>query len=104
MFTLSIEHGITDFPTWKRAFDGFADARSRAGVQGHRIRRPVDDERYLLIELDFPSRDQAEGFRQFLHDVVWANPDASPALAGAPETRVLELMATGDPGRREATA
>lgn len=90
MFTLSIEHAITDFPTWKGAFDHFAPARSQAGVQGHRIRRPVGDEHYLVIELDFPSRDKAEGFRQFLTNIVWANSDASPGLAGAPQVRVLE--------------
>lgn len=90
MFTLSIEHGITDFPTWKGAFDRFAEARERAGVQAQRIRRPAGDEHYLVIELDFPSREQAEGFRQFLYDVVWANRDASPALAGKTQARVLE--------------
>ena len=90
MFTLSIEHGITDFQTWKGAFDHFAAAREQAGVQGHRILRPVGDEHYVVIELDFPRREQAEGFRQFLYDVVWANSDASPALAGAPQARVLE--------------
>ena len=92
MYTLSIEHGITDFPTWKGAFDSFADARDRAGVLGHRIRRPDRDEHYLVIELDFRTREQAEGFRHFLHTVVWQNPDASPALEGAPQTRVLETV------------
>lgn len=90
MFTLSIEHGITDFATWKGAFDRFAGARERAGVQGFRLRRPVDDESYLVIELDFPTREQAEGFRRFLFDAVWSNSDASPGLAGAPQARVLE--------------
>jgi hypothetical protein len=94
MHTLSIEHAITDFPTWKRAFDRFADARAHAGVEGHRIRRPVDNEHYLLIELDFPSLEQAEDFRQFLYNIVWANPDASPGLDGAPQTTILELIAS----------
>lgn len=93
MFTLSIEHGITDYSTWKQAFDGFAGARAQSGVLGHRIRRPVGDEHYLVIELDFPSREGAERFRQFLQDVVWANPNASPALAGSPQARVLEPVA-----------
>lgn len=93
MFTLSIEHGITDFPSWKGAFDRFATARARAGVQGCRIRRPADDEHYLVIELDFATREQAERFRRFLYDVVWADHEASPGLAGAPQARVLELVA-----------
>jgi hypothetical protein len=90
MFTLSIEHKISDFSTWKQAFDRFGEAREKAGVMSHRIRRPVDDPHYLVIELDFDAQESAEGFRQFLHSVVWANRDASPALVGAPETRILE--------------
>ena len=90
MFTLSIEHGITDFPTWKGAFDRFASARAQAGVQGFRIRRPAGDEHYLVIDLDFPTREQAERFRRFLYDSVWADHEASPGLAGAPQSRVLE--------------
>lgn len=93
MFTLSIEHGITDFPTWKSAFDRFAEAREQAGVLSQRIRRPAGDEHYLVIELDFSSREQAEGFRQFLHNVVWASRDASPGLAGDAQARVLEPVA-----------
>jgi hypothetical protein len=90
MFTLSIEHEITDYLTWKTAFDRFAAAREQAGVLGDRIRRPVDDLQHLVIELDFKTRDGAEDFRDFLTTVVWPNPDASPALSGRPTTRILE--------------
>jgi hypothetical protein len=90
MFTLVLEHAITDFPTWKTAFDRFADARTQAGVVSERIRHPVDDLHHLVIELEFQTQGQAEAFRQFLTTVVWANPDTSPALAGSPSTRILE--------------
>lgn len=90
MFTLSIEHAISDFPTWKKAFDRFGEAREKAGVLSHRIGRPVGDAHYVVIELDFEAQENAEGFRQFLQSVVWADRDASPALVGAPETRILE--------------
>jgi hypothetical protein len=95
MFTLSIEHRITDFATWKVGFDRFAAAREQAGVLSQRIRRPAGDEHYLVIELDFSSREQAEAFRQFLHNVVWVNRAASPALAGGAQARVLEPVAAG---------
>jgi len=90
MFTLGIEHAISDFPTWKQAFDRFGEAREKAGVVGHRVRRRVDDPHYLVIELDFDLQEKADSFRQFLHDVVWVNRDASPALVGTPQTRILE--------------
>ena len=90
MFTLSIEHAISDFATWKQAFDRFAEARQQAGVVSHRIRRPVDDLHYLIIELEFDAQAHADNFRRFLHNVVWTNREASPALAGAPTSRILE--------------
>jgi hypothetical protein len=36
MYTLTIEHAITDFSTWKTAFDLFSDARAQAGVVADR--------------------------------------------------------------------
>jgi hypothetical protein len=89
MPTLHIEHAIVDFDLWQKAFDGFADARARAGVLAHRILRPVDDPRYVVIDLDFATVAEAEAFLTFLRDRVWAIPANSPALAGPPETKIL---------------
>jgi hypothetical protein len=90
MTTLHIEHAITDLPTWQTAFDRFADRRRQAGVLAERVSQPVDDDRYVVVDLDFPSRAQAEGLLQFLETTVWASPEASPALVGPPRTRLLE--------------
>jgi len=95
MVTLQIEHAITDYPTWRGAFDRFAEARERAGVRGHRIRRRVDGHHYLVIELDFDTTAQAEDFLAFLRSTVWASSTNAPALVGAPEARILEA-ADGD--------
>jgi hypothetical protein len=92
MTTLHIEHAITDYATWKGAFDRFAEARLRAGVRGHRIRRPVDDPAYLYIDLDFATEDQAAAFLGFLRTQVWASPGSAPALVGAPQTRILTTI------------
>jgi hypothetical protein len=90
MITLRIEHPISDFPTWKAAFDRFADHRRRGGVCGERVNQPVDDDRYVLVDLDFPTRAQAEEFLGFLETRVWSSQDTSPGLAGTPRTRILE--------------
>ncbi len=90
MATLHIEHPITDFAVWHAAFDRFSDARRQAGVRAQRVRRPVDDPAYVVIDLEFDTADAAEAFRGFLQTVVWASRDASPALAGTPQTAVLE--------------
>ncbi len=90
MPTLHIEHAITDFDLWRTAFDRFADLRTRAGVRGHRVQRPVDDTHYVVIELDFATLDEARSFLDFLENKIWTSPDSAPALAGTPRTRILE--------------
>jgi hypothetical protein len=89
MATLMIQHAVTDLDTWQRAFAGFAEARSRAGVRAERLCRPADDERAVVVELDFDSAEAAAAFREFLRTRVWADPDSSPALVGAPRAEIL---------------
>lgn len=92
MTTLRIEHAISDYPTWKGAFDRFADARQRADVRGFAIRRPADDQHYLMLDLEFDSAERAEAFGRFLTERVWSSPTSAPALAGVPRTRILDLV------------
>lgn len=89
MATLHIEHPITDFATWKAAFDRFADRRSDAGVTAHRIHQPHDDTAYVVLQLDFPTVAQAQAFQRFLETRVWSTPENSPGLQGMPRARVL---------------
>lgn len=86
--TLHIEHEITDYPTWKAAFDRFADVRHRSGVTAHRVRLDEVNDRHIFIDLDFESTSRAHAFAAFLHDNVWGTANA-PALVGTPTTRVL---------------
>jgi hypothetical protein len=96
MPTLRIEHPITDYATWRRAFDSFATARDRGGVQQHRILRPIDDQQYITVDLDFTTMAAAEQFLVFLQNNVWSDPGRAPALAGTPQTRILSSPDNGD--------
>ena len=85
MATLHIQHPVTDFDTWTSAFQRFADARRNAGVRAQRVQRPVDDPKYVVIDLDFDTTAEARSFQGFLTAQVWADPKNSPGLAGTPE-------------------
>ena len=91
MQTLRIEHPITDFTQWRRAFDAVADSRTEAGVRSHRVLRPADDDHYVLVDLDFDTVEQATAFLGFLRSRIWSIPANSPALAGDPVTRILSI-------------
>jgi hypothetical protein len=92
MPTLHIEHPITDLDTWLAAFDRFADARAAAGATDQRIWQPVDDQRYVVLHLDFDTTERATSFLHFLRTQVWATPGNAPALAGVPTTSILEAV------------
>ena len=90
MFTLHIEHPITDYSVWRDAFDRFAEIRRGAGVRAARVSRPFDDPCYIVVALDFGSLDEAVAFREMLETQVWTSAVNAPALAGRPRTRILE--------------
>ena len=89
MVTLQIQHAITDLDTWLGAFSRFEDVRRKAGVVSHRVRQPLDDAAYIYVDLAFETAERAATFRTFLEENVWISRTASPALAGAPEARIL---------------
>jgi hypothetical protein len=89
MPTLRIEHPITDYPTWRQAFDRFAEVRERSGVIADQVQQPVDDPHYVLIDLDFATTAEATRFLTFLRSQVWSSPERSPALAGTPRASIV---------------
>ena len=90
MASLHIQHPITDLRTWTAAFTAFSEQRQRAGVLSETVRRPVGDDRFVVIDLDFDTEDQATAFLHFLQTVVWASGENSPALDGDPDVKILE--------------
>ena len=92
MATLHIEHPISDLGTWLGAFNQFADARRDAGVKAQRIHQPVDDDKYIVVQLDFDTVEAAEQFKGFLETVVWQSRELSPGIDGSPMARVLRQV------------
>jgi hypothetical protein len=97
MPTLLIEHSISDFATWHDVFERFAERRREGGVLRERIMQPIGDPHYVLIDLDFATREAARRFQHFLESQVWSSPVSSPALVGSPRARIVDT-APVDPG------
>lgn len=93
MATLHIEHAISDLDTWLSAFQQFAEARRGAGVTAQRIHQPIDDDNYIVVQLDFGTTEEASSFKGFLETVVWSSKENSPGLSGTPHARVLRPVA-----------
>ena len=76
---------------WKKAFDGDPVGRERSGVQRYRILRPLDDPRYVMIDLDFSTAAQAEALLGAMR-VVWGQVQGK--IIFNPESRIVEVVET----------
>ena len=91
MFIVQIEHPVPNFDAWKQAFDSDPVGRERSGVRRYQVLRPIDNPNYVMIDLDFDSARAAEAFLAAMRE-VWRSPKAAPALAGSPQTRIVEVV------------
>lgn len=91
MPTLQFEHPIKDFDMWKAAFDRDPIDRRGLGARRHRVSRPVDDPHYVVGELEFDTTAQAQACAAALRE-LWTSRQAAPALAGAPQVRIVETV------------
>lgn len=89
MPVLHIEHQVGDFDSWKRtAFDADPIGRAKFGVRSHRISRAADDPNFVMIELAFATKPEAEAMHSALQN-LWRNPLAQ---IGAPSARIIEIV------------
>jgi hypothetical protein len=84
---LRIEHPVSDFDRWRRAFDGDPEGRQRSGVRRYRIMRACEDPNFVLIDLEFDAAEPAEAFLARLRQ-LWARVD----VMHDPESRVAWLV------------
>lgn len=91
MVILQIEHSTASYEGWKQAFDNDPLGRKQSGVRFHRILRPVDDEKTVMVELEFDTLEAAEAMIEKLHQ-LWSRVDASIMMN--PHARIVEIWET----------
>ena len=84
---LRIEHPVTDFERWRRAFDSDPAGRELGGVRRYRIMRSSEDHRLVMIDLEFDSPEQAQEFLVRLR-ALWTRVE----FVADPRARVVELV------------
>lgn len=89
MPTVRIEHAVSNFEQWKRAFDNDPADRKGSGVRRYQILRPRDDPKYVMIDLEFDSVDQAEAFLRTMQR-IWAGP--GKAVMQNPRARIIDRV------------
>jgi hypothetical protein len=91
MYVLRIEHPVPDFEGWKKAFDGDPVGREESGVRRHRVLRPVDDPRYVMVDLEFDTGAEADAMLETLRR-LWRKVEGK--VMQGPQARVVEEVET----------
>jgi len=89
MHILRIEHQVPDFDGWKEAFDSDPIGRKQSGVRRHRVLRPIDDPKYVMIDLEFDSVSEAESVRAALQG-LWRRVQGQ--VMQDPRVRIVEVV------------
>ena len=83
MTTLAVRHTVSDFDTWKTAFDGHATVRAQYGATDVRV---LHDDTAVLVLMDFPD---AAAVHKFMADPSLAEAMSKGGVVSAPEVSVL---------------
>lgn len=88
MYILRIEHAVPDYEGWKRAFDSDPVGRETSGVRRYQVLRAVDDPRYVMIDLEFDTKQQADALLAGLRN-VWRRVEGQ--VMRDPKVRIAEV-------------
>ena len=91
MYVLHIEHPVPDYANWKKAFDSDPVDRKKSGVLRYQVLRPVDDPKYVIIELEFATLAQAQGLLAAMRS-VWSRVEGQIMMN--PMARISESVET----------
>lgn len=89
MITLRIQHSVSSYEHWKRAFDADPLDRKGAGVRSYAIHRLVDDPMVVLIDLEFDTLTEARSMESKLR-TLWTG-RAREIMRNA-ESRLVETV------------
>ncbi|MEO6506015.1 MAG: hypothetical protein ABIW36_00390 [Terrimesophilobacter sp.] len=87
MTILRIQHPVPDYERWKVAFDNDPADRVASGVLRYWIRRPVDDPRFVMIDLKFATVPEAEELLRKMQ-AIWSSGRAP--VSATPQAWIVE--------------
>lgn len=94
MITLRIEHKIANYDDWKKAFDSDAINRKQSGVKQYRVYRPIEDDNFVIIELDFDNLEQAQTTMKALTNIF---PRIEGSLIFGVQLKLMNIVESKEP-------
>jgi len=73
---LRIQHPVPSYEGWKAAFDSDPVGRERSGVRRYQILRSLDDPNFVMIDLEFDTKSEADALLAAMRE-VWSRVEGS---------------------------
>lgn len=89
MFIVEIEHPVRNYDEWKKIFESDPLKREQSGVKRYRLGRLSDNPNYVVAELEFAGRSQADDFLMRLN-ALWGTVQAG--MIEAARGWVIEVL------------
>jgi hypothetical protein len=91
MTIVQIQHEVRDFDAWKRAFDQDPLRRGRGGVGRHVMYRAAGKPNFVLLQLEFEKREDADAYLMELERMLPTVDDAV-GFSAPPRAWLLEQV------------
>jgi hypothetical protein len=92
MYMLRVEHEVSDFDAWKKRFDGDLSRRKEAGVRRHRVVRPLDNPKHVIVDMELDTEKEAEALLASLRG-LWGQLEG---VVKDPHERIVKEVETKD--------
>ena len=90
---LRIQHPVPSYEGWKAAFDSDPVGRERSGVRRYQILRSLDDPNFVMIDLEFDTKGEADALLAAMRQ-VWSRVQGS--IMSNPQAYIVEQVESKD--------
>ena len=91
MIVLQLEHNVSSYDGWKKAFDNDPINRKKSGVKRYQVYQSIEDPKYVVIDLYFDGLEQASATLKALEG-LWTKVQGTVMVN--PKARILTIKET----------
>ena len=93
MIVLQLEHNVSSYDGWKKAFDSDPIGRKKSGVKRYQLYQSVDDPKYVVIDLYFDTLEDGARALKSIQE-MWSKVQGTVMVN--PKARMLTLNESVD--------
>ena len=91
MIVLQVEHNVSSYDGWKKAFDSDPIGRKKSAVKRYQVYQSVEDPKYVVVDLYFDSLEDSVAALKSIQE-LWSKVQGTVMVN--PKARMLNIKET----------